>query len=207
MRAAAFHPLSKKSPIRIVFVGSPGSGKGTQGTRIASEFQISHLSTGEMLRQRRDESDEDGKFASYTEGSILAPDQLMMDMVSERLSRADCQAGWLMDGFPRTLVQAQMFDAYLKHHGERITRVIELVANSDGLAKRLVQRAETEGRVDDSPETIIKRLKVYAIRTKPVSSYYRDRDLVTRIDAMQDIESVFKDIKMCIERTSLESRL
>ena len=202
MPAAAYHPLSRVAPIRLVFVGAPGSGKGTQGTRFASEFQISHLSTGEMLRQRRDESDDDGKFASYTEGSILAPDELIMEMVAERLSQADCQAGWLMDGFPRTVVQAQMFDGYLKHHGEQITRVIELVANADGIVKRLIQRAKTEGRVDDSPETIIKRLKVYAVRTKPVLSYYRDRDLVTRIDAMQEIDSVFKDIKDSIARLS-----
>lgn len=207
MQAAAFRRLSKArlsemTPVRIVFVGPPGSGKGTQGALIASEFHISHLSTGEMLRERRDQLNDNCEFASYTEGSILAPDALMMDMVADRLSKPDCQSGWLMDGFPRTLVQAQLFDDYLKHHGDQITRVIELVADAGEIAKRLVERSKLENRVDDTPENIAKRLKVYGTRTKPVLSYYRDHDLVTRIDAMQDVDSVFSDIKDCIDKST-----
>ncbi|KAA1261948.1 adenylate kinase [Rubripirellula obstinata] len=201
MPAAAFLRLSSVKPVRIVFVGPPGSGKGTQGARVASEFRISHLSTGEMLRQLRDQSDDDCKFSSYTEGSILAPDDLMIELVAERLSLPDCQAGWLMDGFPRTLSQAQAFDGYLNHHGDQITRVIELVADADGIVKRLIERAKSENRPDDTPKNIVERLKVYRVRTKPVLSYYRDRDLVTQIDAMQDIDSVFADIKKCIARS------
>ena len=185
-----------------MFVGPPGAGKGTQGYRVATEYQISHLSTGDMLRRRRDESDDDGLVASYIDGGNLAPDELVMELVSARLSKPDCQAGWLMDGFPRTVKQAQLFGGYLEHHGEGINRVIELVASKEELIERLLKRAEIEQRVDDTPETIIQRLEVYQQRTMPVLGYYRDRDLITRIDAMNDADTVFKDIKSCIDSYS-----
>jgi adenylate kinase len=185
-------------PVRIIFVGPPGAGKGTQGARVAAEFQVAHLSTGEMLRRRRDQDDDDGLVASYIDGGNLAPDEMVMEMVAERLSKPDCQAGWLMDGFPRTLVQAKLFDGYLNHHADRITQVIELVVDPEVIVDRLLGRAKTEDRVDDTPETIAHRLKVYRARTQPVLSYYRDKDLVTRIDANQDPDTVFTAIRRCI---------
>lgn len=185
-------------PVRIIFIGPPGAGKGTQGKRVADEFQVAHLSTGEMLRQVRDQGDDDGLVASYIDDGNLAPDQLVMNMVADRLSQPDCQRGWLMDGFPRTVIQAELFDGYLTHHADRITRVIELVADPEIIVERLLKRAKLEDRADDTAETIANRLKVYRTRTKPVLSYYRKQDLVSRIDGTQDPESVFQDIRRCI---------
>ena len=185
-------------PIRVIFVGPPGAGKGTQGKRVAAEYDVAHLSTGEMLRQRRDQSDDDGLIASYIDGGNLAPDEMVMEMVANRLSRPDCQAGWLMDGFPRTLVQAELFDGYLGHHADKITRVIELVADPEILVDRLLRRAKKEDRADDTSETIAQRLKVYRTRTKPVLGYYRKQDLFTQIQADNDPDSVFEEIKRCI---------
>lgn len=185
-------------PVRIIFIGPPGAGKGTQGKRVADEFQVAHLSTGEMLRKLCQRGDDDGLVASYIDDGNLAPDLLVMNMVSDRLSQPDCQRGWLMDGFPRTVVQAELFDGYLSHHADRITRVIELVADPEIIVERLLKRAKLEDRVDDTAETIANRLKVYRTRTKPVLSHYRKQDLVSRIDGTQDPESVFQDIRRCI---------
>ena len=120
----------------------------------------------------------------------------MLGMITDRLSQPDCQSGWLMDGFPRTLSQAQWFDGYLDHHADHIDRVIEFVADRQVLAERLLGRAKLENRVDDTPETIAKRWEVYQDRTRPVLNHYRD--LVTPIDAMQNPDAVFADIQRCL---------
>lgn len=181
--------------MRIIFIGPPGAGKGTQCKRLIDKFQIPHLSTGEMLREVRQQDTALARWiASYIDAGRLAPDHLVMRIVANRIKRDDCKDGALFDGMPRTLIQAQMLDDLLTELGWKIDCAIELSVDEGELITRLLKRAEIEGRHDDTYDTIRERLHVFYTQTAPLTDYYGRQNKLIRIDGMQDPDQVFEDI-------------
>jgi adenylate kinase len=181
--------------MRIVFIGPPGAGKGTQCKLLTEFLGIPHLSTGEMLRSARAESALGRLVGSYINAGRLAPDYLVMRIVKKRLQHDDCRDGCLFDGFPRTIVQAQLLDEHLAAGGDSLGMVISLVVAQEELIARMLRRAEIEHRLDDTAETIAARLRVFYTQTAPVLDYYADHGVLERIDAMRSPEEVFADIR------------
>jgi adenylate kinase len=185
--------------MRIVFIGPPGAGKGTQCKLLTEHLAIPHLSTGEMLRGARKESAIGRLVGSYINAGRLAPDYLVMRIVKKRLLDPDCASGCLFDGFPRTIVQAQLLDEYLSANNERLDMVVDLAVEQEELIDRMLKRAEIEHRADDTTETIAARLRVFFTQTAPVLQYYASHGIVERIDAMRTPEEVFNDILTRVE--------
>ena len=149
----------------IVFVGPPGVGKGTQCKRLTDHLRIKHLSTGDIFRQAVKEGTPLGKQAAqYIDQGKLVPDNLVVDIVTERISQPDCREGCLLDGFPRTVEQARALDDFLAARQTAVDLVLQLDAPAEELKRRMLQRAGLEKRADDTPETIAHRMEVYRSR-------------------------------------------
>ena len=183
--------------MRIVFIGPPGAGKGTQCKRLVDYLGIEQVSTGQMLREMLGQDTALARWvASHMETGQLAPDHLVVRVVVQRLQPG---RGCLFDGFPRTLVQAQLLDEYLSRLGEKIDLVIELRAEREELIARILKRAANGERVDDKRETVRARLEVYDRQTKPLLDYYRGRQDIASIDGMQTEDEVFDDIRAVVD--------
>lgn len=180
--------------LRIVFIGPPGAGKGTQCQRLSGSLGIPHISSGEMLRATQGDSSLGKLISSYIDGGNLAPDDLVMQFITERIGQSDCDRGYLFDGFPRTVTQAQMLDDYLSQRDQCVDIVINLIADEDALIGRLLSRAKVQNRADDTLETIQARLQIFQRQTAPVLDYYESQRLVRPIDAMQSPDEVFESI-------------
>jgi adenylate kinase len=156
---------------RLIFLGPPGSGKGTQAQILAQDLNIPHISTGEILRQAMKEQTPLGiKAQHYVNSGELVPDELVQDLVQERLSQPDTQSGWILDGFPRKVTQAVFLEKLL----EKLHQNGEKVVNLDAPDKVVVERLLARGRKDDTEEVIRRRLEVYRAETAPLIDYYRD---------------------------------
>ncbi|WP_283431944.1 adenylate kinase [Neorhodopirellula lusitana] len=178
--------------MKIVFIGPPGAGKGTQCKMLSGKLKIPHISTGEMLRNLGGESAQ--MVHSRIDRGHFAPDDFMLPLMKDRLSQPDCDSGYLLDGFPRTMVQAEAFDASLSAADHQLEHVVHLEVDPEELVARLAFRQRTGERLDDSAEFIRERFQIYAERTAPLLSFYRDQGLVRDINGTQSAEDVFAEV-------------
>jgi adenylate kinase len=187
--------------VRLVFIGPPGAGKGTQCKRLVELLSIPHLSTGEMLRAvKKQDSALSRWVASHIDSGKLAPDHLVMRIVAQKLASDECINGALFDGFPRTLIQAQLLDDHLAETGLVLDMALELKVKEEELIQRILKRAQVDGRADDNYETIRERLNVFNTQTAPLTEYYASQGKLETVDGMQSPDKVFEDIRACVAR-------
>jgi adenylate kinase len=181
--------------MRLILMGPPGAGKGTQAKVIAERYEIPAISTGDIFRQNVATRTELGVEAQrYMEAGDYVPDEITNAMVRDRLGEDDAHKGFLLDGYPRTLPQVGELDCILDEYGYRLDSVVSLTVDQDELVGRLLQRAKVEGRSDDTEDVIRRRQEVYEEQTAPLLSVYDDRGLLLRVDGMGDVEQVSKRI-------------
>jgi adenylate kinase len=177
--------------MQIVFLGPPGSGKGTQAKLLAERLGVPAISTGEILRTAVREKTALGQRAqSAMEKGELVSDDLIVDLIRERTGRPDARTGFILDGFPRTIAQAQALEALLGEKGDALSAVVNFRVPEAELIQRMLGRARDEGRADDRPETIRERLRVYREKTEPLVAFYRKRDLVADVDGVGTVDQV-----------------
>ncbi len=190
--------------MEILILGPQGSGKGTQANRIASEFGYPHIATGEILREAVAQGTELGlRVQPILDAGRLVDDALMIELIRDRLDEPDAAEGFVLDGFPRTLVQAEALDAMLAEIGRPIVVVFELLIAEEVCVQRLLARAELEGRADDSPEAIAKRLALYHELTEPVVEHYRVTGRLVGIHADRSVDEVFLEVQAALERAGV----
>ena len=183
--------------MRIVLLGAPGAGKGTQAGILKEMYGILHISTGDILRREVRTDTELGKKAkSFMQAGALVPDDLIFKMVEERLSQADTRRGWLMDGFPRTLDQAQGLAEITKSIDQPVDAIVILNISPEVIVERLSGRK----RQDDAPEIVLKRLAVFEEQTRPVFQFYRDTCAVVEIDGALGIDKVTEALRVGLDR-------
>lgn len=177
--------------MRIVLLGAPGSGKGTQATILTKTLNVPHISTGVLLRQAVQDQTELGQQAeAIMNRGELVPDNLMLALIKERLSQDDAKTGFILDGYPRNLSQAEALDGVLAELNAPVEHALLIHVDVDHVVDRLAKRAELENRSDDTPEVIRKRMQVYEEQTAPVTGYYQQQDKLTQVDGLGDIEEI-----------------
>ena len=177
--------------MRIVMMGPPGAGKGTQAVVVADRIGVPHVSTGEIFRANLAAGTELGRQAQgYMQAGEYVPDSITNAMVRDRISAEDCRPGFLLDGYPRTLAQVHELDAMLAAAGQALDRVVELTVDVDEVVARLLKRAQEQGRADDTEDVIRRRMEVYAEQTEPLTRVYEAKGLLTRVDGMGTIDEV-----------------
>lgn len=180
---------------RLLIVGPPGAGKGTQAARIAAYLGIPTISTGDIFRRNIADGTELGKrVKAIVDSGDYVPDELTNELVKDRLEQADAHGGFLLDGYPRTPDQVAYLDGLLAAHGHVLDAVLQLVADPDELVRRLHKRAEEQGRADDSEEAIRHRQDVYQRETQPLLELFRERDLLVAIDGLGSMDEVWDRI-------------
>ncbi|MCI8586168.1 MAG: adenylate kinase [Lachnospiraceae bacterium] len=208
--------------MKIIMLGAPGAGKGTQAKKIAAKYQIPHISTGDIFRANIKNGTELGKKAkTYMDQGLLVPDELVCDLVVDRVQQADCEKGYILDGFPRTIPQAESLDKALAALGESVDYAVNVEVPDENIVKRMGGRRACVGcgatyhmefaptkkegicdtcgaelilRDDDKPETVQKRLGVYHDQTQPLIEYYHKKGILRDVDGTMDMEEVFQAI-------------
>lgn len=184
---------------RLLIMGPPGAGKGTQAELVAEYFGVPAISTGNIFRVNVSENTPLGvKAKEYLDAGDYVPDSITNDMVRDRLSQPDAADGFLLDGYPRTLAQVEFLDSVLAEQDAPLEHVIELIVDEEEIVARLLKRAAEEGRTDDSEEVIRNRLRVYSEQTAPLTALYAERGLLIRVDGMGPVEEVATRVETAI---------
>lgn len=189
--------------LNIIIFGAPGSGKGTQSSLIKDKYNLLHLSTGDLLRAEIAAKTELGRIAdSYISKGQLVPDEMIVEILDKAIEEketAEKYNGIILDGFPRTVAQAEALEGLIKKRNKDITVLLDLTVNEDELIERLINRGKTSGRSDDNLETIKKRLDVYHEKTQPVNDYYKKQNKYTVVDGSGNVDEIFGRICSAIE--------
>jgi adenylate kinase len=177
--------------MRIVLMGPPGAGKGTQAVKVADQLKVPHISTGEIFRANLADGTPMGLEAKrYMEAGEYVPDEITNSMVAARLAESDASNGFVLDGYPRTLAQVDELDGILVGLGTELDKVVEITADTDEVVARLLNRAQEQGRADDTEEVIRRRMDVYAEQTEPLVRVYAERGLLLKVDGMGSMDEV-----------------
>lgn len=188
---------------RLVLLGPPGAGKGTQAARLAERFGVPAISTGDIFRANIKGGTPLGRTVQeYTSRGALVPDSVTNDMVRDRLAQDDVTEGFLLDGYPRNVAQVDELDAILADAGLTLDLAVEITADPDIVAERLLKRAEIEGRDDDTEDVIRHRLDVYTQETAPIARVYSERGLLVQVDGIGDVDAVTERLVAAIGATS-----
>jgi len=186
--------------MRIVLLGPPGSGKGTQAALLRDRLGIAHISTGVLLREAVEQRTELGlKAKSYMDAGDLVPDDLMLGLIEERLGQPDVEKGFILDGYPRNLAQAEALDTVLERIGQPVDIAVSVTVDEAEIVDRLSRRAVEEGRSDDTEEVIRNRLRVYTEKTAPVAGHYAERGQLREVDGMGTVEEVHQRMLETLE--------
>lgn len=186
--------------MNLILLGPPGCGKGTQGSILADRVGIPKVATGDLLRAAvRDGTPLGLKAKEFMDQGLLVPDEIIIGLIEEVLSSEEAAQGVIMDGFPRTVPQAEAVDALLERHGKSVDRVLGFEVPDDELVSRLLGRASQEGRSDDAPEAIKKRLQVFRDETAPLIEYYKKKGILVEVEAVGSIETIAERIGGAVE--------
>ncbi|MGZ8794399.1 MAG: adenylate kinase [Gaiellaceae bacterium] len=192
--------------MNVLLLGPQGSGKGTQAKRIQAEYAAPHIATGEILRAAIEAESELGRRVKpIVESGQLVPDDLMIELIRERLREDDAQSGFILDGFPRTLPQAQALDEMLGDIGRELSIVFGFQLEDSVGIERMTKRATLEQRKDDTPEAIAQRLELYHRETEPLIDYYRAQGNLVGVHADHPVDHVFAEIQEALEQTAARS--
>ena len=191
---------------RLLIIGPPGAGKGTQSAKLAEAFKIPAISTGDIFRENVKNETELGQQAkAFMDRGEYVPDSLTNDLVRDRLAWADAAAGFLLDGYPRTADQVEELDRILTDQGESLDAVVLLIADTDEVVRRLLNRAIEQGRTDDTEDVIRHRLDVYADQTAPLIEVFSNRQLVVEVDGLGAVEVVTARILEALASRGIEA--
>lgn len=189
--------------MRIVLLGAPGSGKGTQAALLVEELKLPHISTGALLRSAAKAGTKLGiKAKAVLDRGELVSDDIMLELLEERLSQADSEAGFILDGYPRNLAQARALDELLSRIDQPVDEALQIDVDIEMVIARIAGRAAEEGRSDDTEEVVRNRMKVYSDHTAPVVDYYAQQGLLSRVLGEGTIEEVFQRIKGVLQMRS-----
>jgi len=189
--------------MRIVLLGAPGSGKGTQAALLVEELKLPHISTGELLRTAAKAGTDLGiKAKAVIDRGELVSDDIMLGLLEERLSQADVERGFILDGYPRNLVQAHALDELLGRIRQPVDEALQIDVDIESVITRIARRAAEEGRSDDTEEVVRNRMKIYSDQTAPVVDYYAQQGLLSRVLGEGTIEEVFQRIKGVLQMRS-----
>jgi len=187
--------------VYILILGAPGSGKGTQGKILAERLGLPKITTGDILRAAMKAATPLGVEAKkYYDAGKLVPDSVVLGMIKDELARPEAKDGAIFDGFPRTAAQAELVDKTLAERGQRLNHILLLDVTEDELVRRMRQRAQTEGRADDTPDAIATRLQVYQRDTAPLIAHYAQRGIVHRVPGTGTVDQITEEIKRIIGR-------
>ncbi len=192
--------MTETRQARLLIIGAPGAGKGTQAARIAERYGVPAISTGDIFRANIKAGTQLGqRVQSLIEKGQLVPDELTNEIVADRLKREDAANGFLLDGYPRTVAQVHALDAVLEADARKIDAVVLLEADTDAVVARLLKRAEIEGRVDDTEEVIRHRQEVYAEQTAPLIDLFEARGILVTVDGLGEVEAVADRIATALD--------
>lgn len=189
--------------MRLIFMGPPGAGKGTQAQRVAARFGIPAISTGDIFRANVGQGTDLGRKAQeYMDKGEYVPDEVTNLMVRDRIDEPDAEPGFLLDGYPRTVAQVEELDGMIRHTGHKLDAAVVLTVDDEELVTRLLARAQSDGRSDDTEDVIRRRQEVYAEQTAPLIEVYRDRGVLLEVDGMGAVDDVTARIFAALEGVS-----